>query len=875
MHSPRFLFACLLTSLTSFWGTPAIAQVIPDQTLGNESSIVTPNVEVNGNIADTIDGGAIRGSNLFHSFSEFSIGEGESLYFSSPVNIENIFSRVTGGNITTVEGLLGTTGASDAALILINPNGLVFGENASLDVQGSFTATTAAGVELGETGRFSATNPNSDNLLSIQPSAFFFENIGNRPTIQVSTQGRLDLFLNARVGGLSVPSEEQILLLGGDILVENATLNAWDGDITIGSVVGRGNIDFNARGIIFYNNLERGDIRIEDSSIVDVRLSGNGNISLTANNVDILSESHLLAGSRGLASSRENAPEEGKAGVLNIDATGTVNVSNSQLENSVGILSEGISGNIVVNAEKLLLENGFLLARLGGGAIGNSGDVTLNIDTLLLNSRSLVQTSNFGEADAGSIFISASDALVITDAAAIDAGTSGDGAGGSIIVQANNLRISEQGEINSGSSGNGRAGNIDIMTENISIQTRGEIAANTSGRGDGGSLSISTDRLRITGGGVISTRTDSTGDAGSLNINATESIDLSGTNPDASVRSNINAITNASGRGGNLSISVPYLSITNGAGIAVTTFGDGDAGSLKIENAELIELIGSANADTLSRLNAQAGENSTGQGGSIEVQSNNLRIADNALITARSLGTGTAGSITLNIADTLHLEDGGITTEASNSSGGDITIRNSDSESVSISGVVILDGNSDITTESLGNGGNITIQIPVVAFDDSDILARSENENGGKITLGALFSDIIPFDETEPFDGDGRVDVNADGALARGDITITDTVFIQNELAELSDNLVNIDSLLLSSCVVRGQENEGTISVSGSENLRAQPDSMATTYATGDVRAVGENLPEGVSWQQDGTVIEPQAVYSLPDGRLVMNRPCL
>ena len=59
----------------------AVAQIIPDKiipdnTLGQENSVVVPNVEIKGVNSDRIDGGALRDSNLFHSFREFNIGEG-------------------------------------------------------------------------------------------------------------------------------------------------------------------------------------------------------------------------------------------------------------------------------------------------------------------------------------------------------------------------------------------------------------------------------------------------------------------------------------------------------------------------------------------------------------------------------------------------------------------------------------------------------------------------------------------------------------------------------------------------------------------------------------------------------------------------------
>ena len=115
------------------------AQIIPDNTLGTESSVVTPD-NVNGIESDKISGGAVRGSNLFHSFREFNIGEGRGGYFENPAVIKNIFSRVTGNNPSEIMGRLGVLG--NANLFFMNPNGIIFGENASLDIRGSFLATT-------------------------------------------------------------------------------------------------------------------------------------------------------------------------------------------------------------------------------------------------------------------------------------------------------------------------------------------------------------------------------------------------------------------------------------------------------------------------------------------------------------------------------------------------------------------------------------------------------------------------------------------------------------------------------------------------------------------------------------------------------------
>ena len=151
INCPHFscpLLAATVTTLCLNWPhSLALAQIDPDQTLGNENSMVTPNVNVQGDLADLIEGGAERGSNLFHSFENFNVLEGQRVYFANPNGIDSILSRVTGTNPSNLFGTLGVDGAAD--LFLVNPNGIVFGENVQLDVEGSFNATTADGIPLG------------------------------------------------------------------------------------------------------------------------------------------------------------------------------------------------------------------------------------------------------------------------------------------------------------------------------------------------------------------------------------------------------------------------------------------------------------------------------------------------------------------------------------------------------------------------------------------------------------------------------------------------------------------------------------------------------------------------------------------------------
>ncbi|NJL82424.1 MAG: filamentous hemagglutinin N-terminal domain-containing protein [Chloroflexaceae bacterium] len=134
------------------------AQISSD---GTVSSIVTTSDSLNFGV----DGGQQVGENLFHSFQQFSVPESGSAVFRNSSNIANIIGRVTGGSLSNIDGLIRASG--DANLILINPAGILFGRNASLDIGGAFLATTAENLRFEDGTIFSAVNTSSSPLLTI------------------------------------------------------------------------------------------------------------------------------------------------------------------------------------------------------------------------------------------------------------------------------------------------------------------------------------------------------------------------------------------------------------------------------------------------------------------------------------------------------------------------------------------------------------------------------------------------------------------------------------------------------------------------------------------------------------------------------------
>ncbi|MEM8640635.1 MAG: filamentous hemagglutinin N-terminal domain-containing protein [Cyanobacteria bacterium P01_G01_bin.54] len=232
-----FILSLATTVLSLAWIIPAQAQdpITPDQTLGPEQSIITPLDAQN----DRIDGGATRGTNLVHSFSEFNIGQGRGVYFANPEPIQNIFARVTGGNRSEILGTLGVLG--EANLWLLNPNGIYFGPNARLDMHGSLIASTGDTAWLDDQ-ILNATNPEQAPLLTIDPNALFQNQLANHQA-QIRSEGQLftpgDLTLHATSLELasSIQAEGNLNLLGNTVHIQDTTsaptrLTAG-GDLTI------------------------------------------------------------------------------------------------------------------------------------------------------------------------------------------------------------------------------------------------------------------------------------------------------------------------------------------------------------------------------------------------------------------------------------------------------------------------------------------------------------------------------------------------------------------------------------------------------------------------------------------------------------------
>ncbi len=417
----------LLCGFTILAGTPALSQITPDNTLGAERSRLTPNVTINGASADRIDGGATRGSNLFHSFTDFNIDNGQRVYFANPNGIQNILTRVTGRNASNILGTLGVDGGAN--LFLLNPNGIIFGQNARLDLRSSFVGTTANAIGFGEQGFFSATNPQAPPLLTVNPSALLFTQL--QASAGITNQSIAPAGINPEgnnTNGLRVADGKSLLLVGGNVNSDGGRLRAYGGRIELAGLSAPVSVGLNVAGNTLSLNVPkdvpRADVSLTNNAAISVFGAGGGDIAINARNLEI-SNSTLLA---GIEENLGNATTQ--AGDITLNASGTMTIAQASIvQNQVSTNANGNGGNINISAPALLLKDGASLNATTQGK-GNAG----NISTWAADSVSLedggIYSEVGGEGNGGSININTGSLTVNKGGELITAIVEGSGNGG-------------------------------------------------------------------------------------------------------------------------------------------------------------------------------------------------------------------------------------------------------------------------------------------------------------------------------------------------------------------------------------------------------------------------------------------------------------
>ena len=813
---------------------PAVAssQITPDNTLEAESSVVNSVDE----LRQIIEGGAIRGENLFHSFEEFNVGENLEVYFANPETVNNIFSRVTGNEVSKI---LGTLGVEETAnLFLFNPNGIIFGENVFIDVNGSFMASTAESIEFNGGKTFDARNSNSEPVLTWNaPIGLSFNNPGNievrgsNNNIVVEVPSFRVITEDVPVG-IEIKPEQNVSLIGGDISFEGGGISAEGGNIQLGSVSDNQTVNLTEieRGWVasYEEVVEFQNISLQQGAFINASGDGAGAISIFGKKILIEDSSAILSNTILDSSNTSNS--------ININASELVKISgNFDLEsNSIGLISAdvlpsstGDGINIEINTDRLEILDG---AEIRAVNFSDSNNVTGEIN---INARQIeiagIKPGNVEITEPAITDLAGGLNSLITNSTGSTGIESRNGSANHINVNTETLKILNGGSIKADTFNLGEAGNLNIVAKQIelvgineSFPSRGtgiltSLSPINEAEKNSGNINLMTETLQIIDGARIKTSRE-----GIENISGAGNINIIANNIDLVGYSSLNTVIvsgiftstgiSSTGDGGNITINTNALNVLDGARIQADSSGVGKAGNIEV-TARQINLNGTREEAGLfvSGITTSVSSRNENDGGNIWLESARLIIKNGSQVRAIARGSGNGGNIEVRAGE---IEVGGLDragagrqsgfytdSRAESGSGGNIEIssdrvflnegRLSASSESDFGGSIALDTdnvqllNNSLISASAGQdgvGGNINIDAGTVLGINSDLVATAERGDGGNISIEA--EDTLGIEEGKaiPNNGISEADASSDfGANGR-------IVFI-NPQSSLSDPL--------------------------------------------------------------------------------------
>ncbi|WP_353571586.1 filamentous hemagglutinin N-terminal domain-containing protein [Candidatus Albibeggiatoa sp. nov. BB20] len=640
------------------------------------------------------------GNNLFHSFEHFNLNQGEIAQFSGSEQIQNIISRVTGGKASFINGTIRST-IPDANFYFLNPYGILFGEFATLELQGSFHASSADYLKLADDGEFHARFPQRDILTAAPVESFGFLN-------------HAPASLSVENSQLIVAEHKSLSLTGGKLSITNANLTAPAGRIYLATLDTAGelnpnindfttsslqsNITISQQSMIDSSGrygggifIRSGQFIIDDSTITANTLgSQNGElIDISANNITLRQGVIISATVSGLgrgADIKLNATQSIDAAVENIDTTpnriiafaspadssnnqtgdaGTISLDakNIQFQDGSSILnqtsSSGKGGDVVLNAEESVMIKGtgsrqdgypssLRVFTLGQAAnSGNSGKMSITANQVTIRDGASLHSRTFGAANSGDMTVKASN-ILLEDALAM-AITFVSGKTGTLTFEADNeLRL--QG--------------IGANLYNLSLSS-----------GDAGNIYLKAQDIILNDSASITSLARRTGRAGNIYVEAANKLSLSGNSASddggwaSTIQSNTSPTQIQNGyaidNGGHINIKAGELFMRDGGIITTSSrsrlgYQAGNGGNIDIEVAGAIDIAGInpygrniAGFETGIYANSiGVGENG-GNGGNIRLQAQSLSIKDGAAITTSTDNYGSGGTIEINVHDTI------------------------------------------------------------------------------------------------------------------------------------------------------------------------------------------------------------------------------
>jgi large exoprotein involved in heme utilization and adhesion len=600
------------------------------------------------------------------------------------------------------------------------------------------------------------------------------------------------------------------------------------------------------------------------SSTIGLTGTGNaGKININTQNLEVSRNGFISGDSLGQGNGGDisiNAEQ------INIGQQGNANISPSSINTQKFLESKGNGGNITIDTGSLFISDG---TEINANVLGqgNGGNIKINArDTVSVDGTGFLSSLESGNVESGS------------DISAIAFNSVGDA--GNIEIVTSKLAVTNGASISASILGDGTQGNGGDITirasDSVNISGNGGIEADVfaeNSPGNGGNLSIETGRLTIANGALISADIlagGSTGNGGDITIRASDSVNVSG---NGGIEANVFA-ENSIGNGGDLNIETGRLTVEDGAQISASSFDKGNAGSLTI-SAESIKLRGFTETGR-GGIFASALRGS-GNGGDINIVTNDLTIAEGATIAASNFpsienstvpaGTGQPGNINIQ-ASSIRIKNGGRIVAATQS-----VIGEGANINLQVADVISLQSDSFISAEAFSNanGGNLQIDSGfIVAFPDgnNDIIANASQGQGGNITINAeslfgieersLNDSTNDINASSNFDLDGTININ------------TSKIDPLQGTTELPSNVVEAKQTTEQTCSAdrEGKANNG-LAIAGRGGVTPAPDAPLNSENIGNENPPQASIPEPIETAQ-GKIQPARGIKVTKDGRIIL-----
>jgi filamentous hemagglutinin family protein len=770
-----------IAKLYLFSSAAAISILIPlfpSFLVGDRIQAATPitpsglNTQVNlatspppGKVQYDITGGTRPGggANLFHSFGDFNVPNNNIANFLNETGLptSNILGRVTGGTLSSIFGTIQTTGFGNANLFLINPMGFLFGPNATVNVGGMVSFSSADYLRLADGVRFNAVpDAAADALLSPAPvAAFGF--LGSNPGA-ITVQG----------SQFTVTEGTGISLVGGNITIESGTpeggtaqpaqLIAPNGKIQLASARSPG--EFDAATLQALPNVDGASF----TSFGSVSLAPGSNINISGQNtVSIRGGQFVLSVNDAMLST---AASVGAPETISLSPTSSIISSNASLDPGADV--QILAGNIQMD--------GASIQTLTSGD-GSGGNISISGLTVSLMNGAQMVSSTSGAGAGGNIDILATDSVSISGY-----DTTGTLSGVTTLFSdpVTFLPLVTSGVFTTASS-TGNGGNVSVTSQAATLENGGTMATITSGDGRGGDLTLASGTVDIRNAGILlginginltTFELIGSGEGGNITVTATDYVRLSQFNTDLFTSGAIFTQAANTAKAGDIAITAPNVILDSGGTIGSFASGEAPAGSIFITAPNSVSISGFDPFGNSSTIQTFA---EFGDGGPINIRAGSLSMSDRGLILTGSFGNGSSGSINLQIDKALSITGGALVASSGGAtSSGDITVS---ADTVTISG---MDGFSRSRIENINGGEGATGKISITAREvtvTDNARINSEGANGREeISISATESVTVSdgakirmVNESGP---GGLVEISAPTIMMHQGIIQTETV---------------------------------------------------------------------------------------------------